>query len=216
MSRLPYSHLCVVSLALALFACGGDDDSKSGDAAVVDDASQSETGGVGRGRGGGGLEEGDGGSLENDASADVGADTAKDTMSTPDTAPACVKAKCDDINARYQNAVTAAQGCRTAVTSGQCGISVPSGLACGCNVWVNTDTALKPIVKEWEDANCGKCRGVCPLVLCRALTQGVCQKNSTTAAVSVIDPGVIILPPIIIANDGMCVNKSLVIQPAQL
>ncbi|MDX2019237.1 MAG: hypothetical protein SF187_03285 [Deltaproteobacteria bacterium] len=201
-------------MALMLSACGGDDDSKTGDAAVTADAAESETGGIGRGRGGGGLEEGDGGVLTADATPDVLADTAmaKDTMSMPDTAPACVKATCDEINSRYQNAVTAAQGCRSAAT-GQCGISVPSGLSCGCNVWVNTDTALKPIVKEWEDANCGKCRGVCPLVLCRALTQGVCQKNATTTAASIIDPVIINPPIIIIPNDGTCVNKSVVIQP---
>jgi hypothetical protein len=75
---------------------------------------------------------------------------------------------------------------------------------------------LKPIAKEWDDAGCGKCRQICPALLCKVQTGGICQKNSTTAA-AIVDDRVVITPPIIInLNDGTCVNKSLVIQPVAL
>lgn len=217
MSRSAYSVLGLASMVLLWGACGGGEDS-NGDAAIVADASsQSEAGGVGRGRGNGGLGEGDGGDEGADASADVQPDSAvaKDAMSVPDTAPSCVPATCDAIADRYQKALAGAKGCRTA-SSGQCAVSVASDLACGCNIWVNTDSTLKPIAKEWEENNCGKCKRLCPLIACKNLTTGVCQKNATTTAATIIDPVIINPPIIIVPNDGTCANKSLVIQPVPL
>lgn len=233
------SRICTVLLfSLSVAACGGED-SVGNDASMVavgDAGPQTETGtgGVGKGRGGGALGEGD---AAVDATPDASPDTTPDgPVVTPDAAAPSCSAKCEDIRTRYLAAVSSAKGCRTAQIS-PCGTSADEDLACGgCSVWVNSDTALKPIAKEWLDSSCGGCQPkekcgrttlVCPL-----RGTGFCKKNDTLATATVapatavtgtvlapaapigaviVDP-IIIGPPILL-NDGMCASKPILIQP---
>ena|GEM_PF-3695452 len=223
MSRTSLGLCGVLFLSLASYGCGSDDSSGTDAAASVgnDGGDQSETGsGVGRGRGGGGLEEadagpGDGPKAQGDAAVADASVPKTDALVKLDAAPeVCEMTKCDEIRKRYQTAVTAAQGCRSTANS-QCTVRVASDLGCGgCSVWVNTDASAKVVAKEWTDSGCGNCRYLCPLIACRLLGTGVCQKNGTTAPASVpavgtipiIDPGIIVN-----LNDGMCINKSSVV-----
>lgn len=225
MSRSSLGLCGFLFLSLATYGCGSDESSSS-DAAVSvgnDGGDQSETGtGIGRGRPGGGFEETDAASAD---APKAQLDAAVADASVPkldgglaaDSGTAC-ESKCAPIRTRYLAAVTAAKSCRT-TSRGQCEVSVAPDLFCaGCNVWVNTSTAVTAIAKEWSDAGCGTCNlGKCiqPLRVCIA-TDGVCNPKLTTTfatvpvagTIPVVDPGIVI-----IANDGMCGAKELSVQP---
>ena len=229
MSRMSNRIYGVLLLSLSAVACGGDD-SVGSDASMVaagDAAAQTETGtgGVGKGRGGGAVGEGD---AAVNATPDASPDTTPDgTVVPPDAVNTC-STKCEGIRTRYLEAVSAAKGCRSAQIS-PCGTSVDEDLACGsCATWVTTDTAVKPIAKEWVDAVCGGCRpkepcsrfSVCPL-----RGSGYCKPNKSLAAATVapapsvtgtvVAPpaiGIITIPPPVLLNDGMCASKPINVQ----
>jgi hypothetical protein len=133
----------------------------------------------------------------------------EDAPAQPDTSPdsppsACSPGGlCDSIEKDYQAAVARAKACDPSI-KGQCLHQVPSSLRCGCKVWTNHTSETDILAARWEKAECNLCRRVCPLVLCRVLTDGVCKSTAIAA-----EP-LAILPP---AARGTCENAAVIASP---
>jgi hypothetical protein len=222
MSRSSYSLPGLISLALVFVACGGEDDSENDAGAVVEaDAAQGEAGTViGRGRGGGGMEERDGGEGVDGAQADASVDAGQtvdgagkaDAMIKVDASASCPSA-CAEINSRYEAAVKVAQGCLTTGTN-QCALSEPNSLMCGRNIPVGNNGTLNTIQKEWESAKCEPCKPKLCLGVVAPIGKVFCKKNDGAAQALTaqdnpiaIDP-IVILPPIS-RNDGTCTSAAV-------
>jgi hypothetical protein len=196
MFRCPLVLFTLSFLGLVLPSCGEVRNDAKSDALSAGGNDQTDPSGVGRGRGG--------------TATAVDAAVLPPGPSADASLPAvCNQVVCDDINLRYLAGVATAQGCQKAAVA-QCKVSVFSGLSCaGCKVWVNGDTALKVLRKEWDNQGCAACSYPCPLPNCGLPTTGLCTGDST----GTIDPGSLIpggiLNPGLLGpvNDGMCVDE---------
>jgi hypothetical protein len=102
-------------------------------------------------------------------------DVAPDTGAEPD--PCAANGKCELLAADYRAAVVKDQSCST-LLKGTCAEQRPNNFYCPCPVWVNTTTDIDAVRKQAEDAGCNKCRRLCPLIACRALSTGVCRAKT--------------------------------------
>jgi hypothetical protein len=91
--------------------------------------------------------------------------------------PCAANGKCELLTSDYRAAVVKDQSCGT-LLKGTCAEQRPNNLYCPCPVWVNTTADIDAVRKQAEDAGCNKCRRLCPLIACRALTAGVCRART--------------------------------------
>ena len=75
---------------------------------------------------------------------------------------------CDEIKAAYAAALRTASACAPGADA--CQVSVASSLDCGCPTYVDDDTELRPLIRDWKF---GACARVCPLA-CLAAQPGNC------------------------------------------
>ena len=81
---------------------------------------------------------------------------------------------CDQIQATYKAAVTAARACTVGATN-QCQKTVPNALGCnGCPTFVNDDSALSQYDNSWNQAGCNQ-NQVCTNIACLAPQSATCK-----------------------------------------
>jgi hypothetical protein len=86
---------------------------------------------------------------------------------------------CIDLLSEYATAMIAAKKCSTAVNTPQCTIKVLDSLACNCSTYVQDDSVLAAIHKQYLALGCDKMPGmpVCPPVACPNIQGSGCVSN---------------------------------------
>jgi hypothetical protein len=131
--------------------------------------------------------------------------TSPDLAISPDTNPADPCSQCPAIEAKYADALTRARVCNPIIKA-QCQSKVSASLSCPCSqTWVNNTTEVDAVAKMYQDAGCGKCRHICPL-LCRVLSSGVCNPSKLALPIDP-GPGPDPVPPIV-ADKGTCADMN--------
>lgn len=146
--------------------------------------------------GGGGI--GAGSSPAYDAGA------APDLRPLPDGAPGvcATGGYCDQTVALYRDLLAAARTCKIGA-AGQCGVTVPGSIPCGCPVWVNNADGFAELQKLYQQAGCAGCKPIaCPA--CLAPSKGVCAGRTAPGPVTDAKPARV-APPIDPAV-GVCVD----------
>ena len=89
--------------------------------------------------------------------------------------------ECMTLISNYDAALSKARVCDPAINTPQCLLKATASLGCGCDTYVQSDAALKPIVQSWNDLGCATsglpgCPPMpCPNVKGAGCVSGVCM-----------------------------------------
>jgi hypothetical protein len=103
--------------------------------------------------------------------------------------PCAPNGTCELLASDYRMAVVKDQTCGGLLNKATCAEQRPNNLYCSCTVWVSTTVEIDAVRKQADEAGCGKCRRICPLIACRALTTGVCRSKTPLVAGACADQG---------------------------